>query len=139
MSPKCSACGHENEESITSFDVENTFCNHEALYLLQCEKCRGFFLSAWEDDWTSGKEYQYDLGSVPAEKAELIYLFFMSCENYKTCKCEIHQAVRSWQGFTNQTIPLVERADLIEKIKADPRYPEWQKEWARVVLPPAGG
>jgi hypothetical protein len=131
---KCNVCGYENEAAIISFDIENSQGNHERLYLLQCDQCRAFSVAIWEDAWTGGKEYWYFLGPYTAQRAEVIFLIFMSCRHYKDCDCEIHQAVYDWVEPFGKRIPIFERTELIEKIRANPDHSDWQKEWSRVVL-----
>jgi hypothetical protein len=138
MSPECKTCGSDIAESIRNFDVESAMGDHEQLSLLQCEKCRGFQVTVCGDDFMSGNTYWYDVGSFTPEEAELIFLFFMSCNDYKKCKCEIHQAIYAWLGGSGTRTPLEEQATLVERIKAKPEYAEWKEKWAKATLPQSG-
>jgi hypothetical protein len=131
MEVECPACHTPQDSCILSFDTQNTYGTHERVYLLQCEKCLQFHLITWEDDWN--KDYWYTKGPFTPEEAFIIFLFFMSCREYKNCPCEIHQAVYDWLIPFAKNIPIFNRTDLLEKIMAAEKYPDWQQEWHTIT------
>lgn len=132
---KCSKCNYVNDACILSFNLGNPYGNNENLKLLQCENCHAFTLTSLEDSWTDEDEPTrlYYLGSYTAQQAEMIFTFFIACRNYKLCKCEIHEAVFDWLCDSGK--PIFDRKEMIEQLRSNPLYSNWQKEWQRIILP----
>jgi len=132
-SVECGECHYRNRACITHFYIENPYGYCETLHLLQCDRCGAFTIVTFEDSWYD-EGHVYHSGTFIPEEAEIIFLFFVACDRYKQCTCEIHEAVKTWIGARKEGDSLFARTALIEKLKADPRYPEWQKSWRRAVL-----
>ena len=65
----------------------------------------------------------------------MIFTVFISCRNYKDCECEFHKAVFDWLVPSSQMMSIFQKQDLLEKIRLNPKYTDWENEWQRVILP----
>ena len=136
----CRHCGHccgpYYKNRIANFNYENSHCNHVNLGLFQCKQCFNFSIAEREDEEKWGyDDYFCTFPLKSIAEAESIFYIFNSCTRTEWCKCAVHQAVVDWLDVYGSEISIFDRTDLIEEVKSNPLYPEWQQAWQRLILP----